>query len=67
MIRSVSSFVAFIAFAEIDRVVNGRDAEPRSSKRFCDVTKDKPIKVTVRTAVPTRDHPKVSNLTILSI
>jgi len=29
------------------------------SKRFCDVTKDKPIKVTVRTSVPTREHPKV--------
>ena len=46
--------------AEIERLLNGGSKDPSpGSKRFCDVTKDKPIKVTVRTSVPTRDHPKV--------
>ncbi|KAK4026077.1 RNA-binding protein asd-2 isoform X1 [Daphnia magna] len=55
--------------AEIERLLNGGSVKESSvngscsgtaggSKRFCDVTKDKPIKVTVRTSVPTRDHPK---------
>ena len=53
-------------WAEIERILNGgkvsgsRDEGSHSGKKFCDVTKDKPIKVTVRTYVPTRDHPKVS-------
>ncbi|XP_046449686.1 protein quaking-B-like [Daphnia pulex] len=57
--------------AEIERLLSGGSVKDSSanggssggssaggSKRFCDVTKDKPIKVTVRTSVPTRDHPK---------
>ena len=58
--------------AEIERLLSGGSVKDSSvngsscsasaaggSKRFCDVTKDKPIKVTIRTSVPTRDHPKV--------
>lgn len=58
--------------AEIERMLTGgsvagagktsawRDAANGGAggKKFCDVTKDKPIKVTVRTYVPTKDHPK---------
>jgi len=48
--------------AEIERVLSGakdgQREETPGGKKFCDVTKDKPIKVTVRTSVPTRDHPK---------
>jgi hypothetical protein len=29
-------------------------------RRMVDITRDKPIKVTVRVIVPVRDHPKVS-------
>ena len=56
-----------IFFPEIERILNGgkvsgpRDESGHSGQKFCDVTKDKPIKVTVRTYVPTRDHPKVSS------
>ena len=52
--------ILFEITAEIERLLNGGSKDPSpGSKRFCDVTKDKPIKVTVRTSVPTRDHPKV--------
>ena len=47
---------------EIEKLLSGALSSGGSgggSKRFCDVTKDKPIKVTVRTSVPTREHPKV--------
>jgi len=56
-------FFASICELEIERVLSGgKDGQREESsggKKFCDVTKDKPIKVTVRTSVPTRDHPKV--------
>jgi KH domain-containing RNA-binding signal transduction-associated protein 3 len=32
----------------------------REERRMMDITRDKPIKVTVRVVVPVRDHPKVS-------
>ena len=53
----------WIWLIEIERVLSGakdgQREETPGGKKFCDVTKDKPIKVTVRTSVPTRDHPKV--------
>jgi KH domain-containing, RNA-binding, signal transduction-associated protein 2 len=33
---------------------------PVEKYRMLDITRDKPIKVCVRVAVPVRDHPKVS-------
>lgn len=30
-----------------------------STRRMVDITRDKPIKVSIRVAVPVRDHPKV--------
>lgn len=36
-------------------------AEPR---KMVDITRDKPIKVTIRVVVPVRDHPKVSKFNI---
>ena len=59
----LSDRFGLVWLVEIERVLSGakdgqRD-ESSGAKKFCDVTKDKPIKVTVRTSVPTRDHPKV--------
>jgi len=36
---------------------NGGKSE--SIRRMVDITRDKPIKVSIRVAVPVRDHPKV--------
>lgn len=32
---------------------------PHEKSKMIDITRDKPIKVSVRVAVPVRDHPKV--------
>lgn len=32
---------------------------PYEKSKMIDITRDKPIKITVRVAVPVRDHPKV--------
>jgi hypothetical protein len=52
---------------EAEKPVNGSGVHfsthfPRSreERRMIDITRDKPIKVTVRVVVPVRDHPKVS-------
>jgi hypothetical protein len=37
---------------------------PYEKSKMIDITRDKPIKITVRVAVPVRDHPKVSETTI---
>jgi KH domain-containing RNA-binding signal transduction-associated protein 3 len=37
-----------------------RGGEGGEQRRMVDITRDKPIKVTVRVVVPVRDHPKVS-------
>jgi hypothetical protein len=37
-----------------------RRSEGGEQRRMVDITRDKPIKVTVRVVVPVRDHPKVS-------
>ena len=33
---------------------------PYEKSKMIDITRDKPIKIAVRVAVPVRDHPKVS-------
>lgn len=41
-----------------------RRASPgREERKFADVIKEKPIKVTVRVLVPVKEHPKVSSTT----
>jgi KH domain-containing RNA-binding signal transduction-associated protein 3 len=40
-----------------------RRNEAGEQRRMVDITRDKPIKVTVRVVVPVRDHPKVSETT----
>lgn len=44
---------------------NGGKSE--STRRMVDITRDKPIKVSIRVAVPVRDHPKVGILYALGI
>jgi len=39
---------------------SARRSEGGEQRRMVDITRDKPIKVTVRVVVPVRDHPKVS-------
>jgi len=39
---------------------SARRSEVGEQRRMVDITRDKPIKVTVRVVVPVRDHPKVS-------
>lgn len=34
---------------------------PYEKSKMIDITRDKPIKIAVRVAVPVRDHPKVSS------
>ncbi|XP_014294285.1 KH domain-containing, RNA-binding, signal transduction-associated protein 2 [Halyomorpha halys] len=45
------------AAAYITDVRNGRKPE-NGPRRMVDITRDKPIKVTIRVIVPVRDHPK---------
>jgi len=45
---------------------HGAEMLPAENRRLVDVTRDKPVKVSVRVVVPTRDHPKVSCDTRLS-
>lgn len=35
---------------------------PYEKSKMIDITRDKPIKIAVRVAVPVRDHPKVSDI-----
>jgi hypothetical protein len=60
-------FRLFADSEEAEKPVNGSGVHfsthfPRSreERRMIDITRDKPIKVTVRVVVPVRDHPKVS-------
>lgn len=60
-------FLLFADSEEAEKPVNGSGVHfsthfPRSreERRMIDITRDKPIKVTVRVVVPVRDHPKVS-------
>ena len=50
----------FVYFSPFSDVRNGR-APDMGPRRMVDITRDKPIKVTIRVVVPVRDHPKVSN------
>lgn len=36
-------------------------------RKMVDITRDKPIKVTIRVVVPVRDHPKVRNVLLYHI
>lgn len=41
-------------------ILEGRNGgKSESIRRMVDITRDKPIKVSIRVAVPVRDHPKV--------
>lgn len=46
-----------------------RGGDGVEQRRMVDITRDKPIKVTVRVVVPVRDHPKVSEhwVTVLGV
>jgi hypothetical protein len=46
-----------------------RGGDGVEQRRMVDITRDKPIKVTVRVVVPVRDHPKVSQqwLTVFGV
>ena len=48
------SYSIFVFFAD------SPSSAPQEKSRMLDITRDKPIKVAVRVAVPVKDHPKVS-------
>ncbi|GLH06041.1 Uncharacterized protein GBIM_11564 [Gryllus bimaculatus] len=56
--------------AELERLQNGGKAAParaaHEEKRFADIIKEKPIKVTIRVLVPVKEHPKVYKLCLAS-
>ena len=65
----LSSIGHFFLVVELERVQNGgRPLHTNSSgnrtstedRRFADIIKEKPLKVTIRVLVPVKEHPKVS-------
>jgi len=67
-LRVVLSRIFFLV-VELERVQNGgRPLHTNSSgnrtstedRRFADIIKEKPLKVTIRVLVPVKEHPKVS-------
>jgi hypothetical protein len=60
---------SFALLSELERLQNGgRPLQANSSgsrsstdeRRFADIIKEKPLKVTIRVLVPVKEHPKVS-------
>jgi len=48
-------------FTELERVQSTGRLSREEKRTFADITKEKPIKVSVRVLVPIREHPKVSD------